>query len=47
MDRFLFFEQVSPPSPARKPREIDSGTDEGVLMLDSDSENSDWSELEH
>jgi len=38
VDTFLFPEQVAPPSPAKGPREI--------LVLDSDSEKSDWSELE-
>lgn len=41
-------ERASPPSP--NPEEIDkidNDTDEGVLVLDSDAEKSDWSELEH
>jgi len=38
VDTFLLPEQVSPPSPAKGPREI--------LVLDSDSEKGDWSELE-
>ena len=39
-------EQVSPASPAKGPREIDVDTDDEILVLDSDSEKSDWSELE-
>ena len=46
VDTFLLPENVSPPSPVRKPQEIDSDTDE-VLALDSDAEKSDWSEVEH
>ena len=38
VDRFLLPEQVSLPSLAKGPREI--------LVLDSGSEKSDWSELE-
>ena len=45
-DTFLLPEQVSPPSPAKNPREIDVDTDDEILVLDSDSEKSDWSELE-
>jgi len=47
VDTFLLPEQVSPPSPANKPQEIDSDTDEEVLVLDSDTEKSDWSDLKH
>jgi len=46
VDTFLLPEQVSLPSPAKKPEEVGSDTDE-VLVLDSDVEKSDWSELEH
>jgi len=46
VDTFLLPEQVSPPSPAKKPQEIEIDTDEEVLVLDSDAEKSDWSELE-
>ncbi|KAF9643054.1 hypothetical protein BDM02DRAFT_3264250 [Thelephora ganbajun] len=45
IDTFLLPEKVSPPSPAKKPQELDSGIDEEVLALDSD-EKSDWSEIE-
>ena len=45
-DTFLVPEQVTPPSPVMRPREIDTDTDEEVLVLDSDVEKSDWSELE-
>jgi len=45
VDTFLLPEKVTPPSPVRKPEEIDSDTD-GVLALDSDAEKSDWSEVE-
>jgi len=41
VDTFLLPEQVSPPS------EVDSDADEEVLVLDSDAENSGWTELEH
>ena len=47
VDTFLLPEPVSPPSPVKKPQEVDSDTDEEVLVLDSDVEKSDWSELEH
>jgi len=43
---FLLPEQASPPSPAKKPQETDIDTDDEVLVLDSDVEKSDWSELE-
>jgi len=46
VDTFLLPEQVSPPSPAKEPRGIESDTDDEVLVLDSDVEKSDWSELE-
>jgi len=46
VDTFLLPEQVSPPSPAKGPREIEVDTDDEILVLDSDSEKSDWSELE-
>ena len=46
VDTFLLREQVSPPSPAKKPQEIDTDADEEVLVFDSDTEKSDWSELE-
>jgi len=47
VDAFLLPGQVSPPSPANEPKEIDGDTDEEVVVLDSDAEKSDWSELEH
>ena len=47
VDTFLLPEKVSPASPAKKSQEIDSDTDEEVLVLDSDVEKSDWSELDH
>jgi len=47
VDTFLLPEKVSPPSPIEKPQEVDSDTDEEVLVLDSDIEKSDWSEVEH
>lgn len=46
VDTFLLPEKVSPPSPAQKSRQIDSEADDGVLVLDSDTEKSDWFELE-
>jgi len=46
VDTFLLPEQVSARSPAKGPREIDVDTDDEILVLDSDSEKSDWSELE-
>jgi len=45
--RFSLPERVSSPSPVKKPQEVGSDTDEEVLLLDSDTEKSDWSELEH
>ncbi|KAF9649920.1 hypothetical protein BDM02DRAFT_3185869 [Thelephora ganbajun] len=47
VDTFLLPEKVSLSSPVQKPQQIDSDTDEEVLVLDSDAEKSDWSELEH
>ena len=46
VNTFLLPEPVSPPSPVKKSREIDIDTDDEVLVLDSDPEKSDWSELE-
>ena len=46
VDTFLLPEQVSPPSPVKEPREIDIDTEDEVVLLDSDTEKSDWSELE-
>jgi len=46
VDTFLLAEQVSPPSPAKNRREIEVDTDDEILVLDSDSEESDWFELE-
>ena len=45
VDAFLLPEQVSSPS-VKKPQGTDVDTDEEVLVLDSDIEKSDWSELE-
>jgi len=46
VDTSLSAEQVSPHSPAKNPGEIEVDTDDEILVLDSDSEKSDWSELE-
>ena len=46
VDTFLLPEQVSPASPAEGRRGIDVDTDDEILVLGSDSEKSDWSELE-
>ena len=46
VDTFLLPERLSPPSPIKKSREVDIDTDDEVLVLDSDAEKSDWSELE-
>jgi hypothetical protein len=46
-DTLLLPESVSPPSPVNKPQEINSDSDEEALVLDSDAEKSDWSEVEH
>jgi len=46
VDTFLLPERVSPLSPVLKAREIDVDTDEDILVLDSDGDKSDWSELE-
>jgi len=46
VDTFLLAEQVSPHSPAENPGEIEVDTDDEILVLDTDSEKSDWSELE-
>jgi len=45
-DTFLSPERVSTPSPAKKPQEIDNDTDEEIIVLDSDAEKGNWSELE-
>ena len=45
VDTFLLPEQISPPSPVQRPRQIDIDSDEEVLVLDSDAK-SEWSELE-
>ena len=42
----LLPESVFPPSPVKESREIDTGSDNEVLVLDSDAEKSDWSEVE-
>ena len=42
----LLPEPVSPPSPVKEPREIDIDSNDKVLVFDSDTEKSDWSELE-
>jgi hypothetical protein len=47
VDTFLLPEKVSPPSPAKKRWEIESDIDDEVLVLDSDEEKSDWSEIEN
>ena len=44
VDAFLLPEKVSPDS---LPQEIESDAEEEVLVLDSDVEKSDWSELDH
>ena len=46
VDTFLTPEQVSPPSPVQKHQQTEVDTDDEALMLDSDGEKSDWSELE-
>ena len=46
VDTFLLPERVSPASPAKGRRGIDVDTDDEILVLGSDSEKSDWSELE-
>lgn len=46
VDTFLLPEKASPPSPIQKPQQIDSDTDDEAVVLDSDVEKSDWSELE-
>ena len=46
VDTFLLPEKVTPPSPVQKPRQSESDSDDEVLVLDSDGEKSDWSELE-
>ena len=47
VDTFLLPEKVSPPSPAKKRWETESDIDDEVLVLDSDEEKSDWSEIEN
>ena len=47
VDTLLLPEGVSLPSQAEKPQEISSDSDEEALVLDSDAEKSDWSEVEH
>ena len=46
VDTFLLPEPVSPLSPVKESREIDTDSDDEVVVLDSDAEKSDWSELE-
>ena len=46
VDMFLLPEQVTPPSPVIKPREINVDTDDDILVLNSNIEKSDWSKLE-
>ena len=45
-DTFLLPELVTPPPPVKESQEIDTDSDDEVLVLDSDTEKSDWSELE-
>lgn len=45
--RVLVIRNGPPPSPVRESRQIDSDADDEVLVLDSDAEKSDWSEIEH
>ena len=46
VDTFLLPESVSPPSLVKESREIDTDSDNEVVVLDSDAEKSDWGELE-
>ena len=45
VDALLIPEKASPCSPVMKSQEVSSDTDDDVLVLDSDEEKSDWSEI--
>ena len=47
MDVLLLPKETSPPSPAKKPQEVKSDTNEGVLEPNSGAEKSDWSDVEY